>query len=246
MGLEFYPVSTQTYPRSQEFSVLSVLAGLGSSLNKLSFDIRVLQSPLVGEAAEPFGESQVGSSAMPFKRNPINTEKVNSLARSLAQFPRVAWDNAAFSLLERTMDDSANRRTILPEAFLITEEMLIVVSKVVNNLFIDKKAITRNLDSFGPFAATERVLMALSKAGANRQEMHERLRKHSIRAWKAVRNEVINPLEELISTDPIILSFIDKDQIISLMDYHRHIGDAPQKAEAFGKFVQQQVKEVGR
>ena len=125
-------------------------------------------------------------------------------------------------------------------------EKQLVVSKIVNNLLIDNKAINRNLDTFGPFAATERVLMSLSKAGANRQEMHERLRKHSLKAWEAVRNEDMNPLEELISADPSISRFIDNDEIISLMDYHRYIGDAPQKAEVFGKFVQKQVKEVGR
>ena len=125
LGLEAVPVATQTYPRKQDYQVLSALAGLGQSLYKFAFDLRILQSPPIGEWAEPFGARQVGSSAMPFKRNPIDAENIDSLARHLAALPRVAWDNAAHSLLERTLDDSANRRSVLPEAFLIADELLL-------------------------------------------------------------------------------------------------------------------------
>ncbi len=107
LGLPFFPVATQTYPRKQDYTVLSALAGLAQSLYKLAFDLRLLQSPPIGELSEPFGSKQVGSSAMPFKRNPIRAEKVDSLGRYLAQLPRLAWDNAAHSLLERTLDDSS-------------------------------------------------------------------------------------------------------------------------------------------
>ena len=138
LDIKFYPVTTQTYPRKQEYQVLNLLASLGASIYKFAFDLRFLQTPPVGELAEPFGSSQVGSSAMPFKRNPIKSEKINSLARLLAQYPRIAWDNAAHSLLERTLDDSANRRTLLPEAFLITDELLRVAVGVVRDLVIDK------------------------------------------------------------------------------------------------------------
>jgi len=113
LELPFFTVTTQVYPRKQDYAVVSALAGLGGSLYKFAFDLRLLQSPPVGEWAEPFGKKQVGSSAMPFKRNPISAEKVNSLARLLAGLPRLAWDNAAHSLLERTLDDSANRRLTL-------------------------------------------------------------------------------------------------------------------------------------
>jgi adenylosuccinate lyase len=128
IGLSFFPVATQVYPRKQDYQVISALAGLGGSLYKFAFDLRILQSPLFGELSEPFGQKQVGSSAMPFKRNPINAEKIDSLGRALAQMPRLAWDNAAHSLLERTLDDSANRRSLLPEAFLISDELLKVAS----------------------------------------------------------------------------------------------------------------------
>ncbi len=149
--------------------MISALAGLGATLYKFAFDLRILQSPPIGEWSEPFSEKQVGSSAMPFKRNPIQAEKLDSLARSLAQMPRIAWDNAAHSLLERTLDDSANRRTLLPEAFLTTDELLLVARKILGGLKVNEAAMQRNLQTYAPFAATERVLMALSRAGADRQ-----------------------------------------------------------------------------
>jgi len=176
LGLPFFSVTTQTYPRKQDYRVMAALAGLGGSLYKFAFDIRLLQSPAMGELAEPFGKRQVGSSAMPFKRNPINAERIDSLGRLLAQLPRLAWDNAAHSLLERTLDDSANRRTLLPESFLIADELIQTSAKILDGLQVDQAAIERNLRTYGPFAATERVLMALGKAGADRQAMHDRLR----------------------------------------------------------------------
>ena len=112
---------------------------------------------------------------MPFKRNPIQAEKINSLGRALAQMPRLAWDNAAHSLLERTLDDFANRRSMLPEAFLIADELLHVTYHLVDGLQVDRAALARNLARYAPFAASERVLMALVKAGADRQGMHEHL-----------------------------------------------------------------------
>ena len=119
--IEFYTITTQVSPRKQEYFLISALAGLGASLYKAAFDLRLLQTPAIGEICEPFASNQVGSSAMPFKRNPIQAEKINSLGRWLAQMPRTAWDNAAHSLLERTLDDSANPRSLLPEAFLICD-----------------------------------------------------------------------------------------------------------------------------
>ena len=136
LEIEFYEVSTQTYPRKQDFQVLSALASLGASLYKFAFDLRLLQSPVIFEWSEPFGKKQIGSSAMPFKKNPINAEKIDSLARQLAKYPQVAWDNAAHSLLERTLDDSANRRIILPESFLICDEILETTLKILTGLQI--------------------------------------------------------------------------------------------------------------
>lgn len=238
LDLPFYPVATQTYPRKQDYSVLSALAGLAQSLYKMAFDLRLLQSPPIGELSEPFGSKQVGSSAMPFKRNPIRAEKIDSLGRYLAQLPRIAWDNAAHSLLERTLDDSANRRAILPEAFLAADEMLHTLRGIVAGLQINEQAIRRNLDTYGPFAATERVLMAAVRAGASRQEMHETIRAQSMTAWEAIRSGKANPLVENLSKDAAILEFLSKEQIIELMDYAHHVGNAPEKTREMARAVE--------
>jgi adenylosuccinate lyase len=156
LGLPFYRVTTQTYPRKQDYQVVSALAGLGATLYKFAFDLRLLQSPPVGEQSEPFGRQQVGSSAMPFKRNPIQAEKIDSLARQ-PLLPRLAWDNAAHSLLERTLDDSANRRTLLPEAFLISDELLGVSLRIVSGLQISKTAMRRNLAIYSPLLLPARL-----------------------------------------------------------------------------------------
>jgi adenylosuccinate lyase len=230
LKLPFYDITTQTYPRKQDFRVLSALAGLGASINKFAFDLRILQSPPIAELAEPFGKDQVGSSAMPFKRNPIRAEKINSLSRMLAQLPRIAWDNAAFSLLERTLDDSANRRSILPEAFLIADELLVSTQKIIEGLLVDRRAADRNLNIYGPFAAIEQVLMALGKSGANRQEMHKRLRQLSLIAWETIRQGKPNPLMRLVSTDGVLLNYLAEDVLIELMDARLYSGNASQKA----------------
>jgi adenylosuccinate lyase len=245
LGLPFYPVTTQTYPRKQDFQVVSALAGLGGSLYKFCFDLRILQSPPIGELSEPFRSKQVGSSAMPFKRNPINSEKVDSLARALAQYPRIAWDNAAHSLLERTLDDSANRRFMLPEAFLITDELLGVVTHIVEGIQVDEVALARNLDTYGPFAATERIMMALVKAGADRQEIHARLREHALVAWEAMRTESINPLTASICQDKLFLTYLEEEKLRKLMDSDVYFGDAVRRARQLANTIQQVVTQDG-
>jgi adenylosuccinate lyase len=242
LGLPFFPVTTQTYPRKQDYRVIAALSGLGGSLYKFAFDLRLLQSPAIGELSEPFGRRQVGSSAMPFKRNPINAERIDSLGRLLAQLPRLAWDNAAHSLLERTLDDSANRRTLLPEAFLLADELIKTAARILDGLQIDQAAIERNLRSYGPFAATERVLMALGKAGADRQAMHECLRQHALAAWERLQAGEANPLVELVCQDPVFLAALAEPELRSLMDASRHLGDAPQRARALAETVRQAIE----
>lgn len=236
IGLPFFQAATQTYPRKQDYLVISALAGLGGSLYKFAFDLRLLQSPPIGELAEPFGKKQVGSSAMPFKRNPIQSEKIDSLGRALAQMPRLAWDNASHSLLERTLDDSANRRTLLPESFLISDELLQVAGRLVKGLQINESAIQRNLAEYGPFAAIERVLMGLVKAGADRQEMHERLRRHAMQAWTRIQTgglsmvEMENPLIASVKNDEVFLNYLPGEELGALMNASCHIGDAAVRA----------------
>jgi adenylosuccinate lyase len=230
LELNFYTVTNQTYPRKQDYDVICRLAGIGLVLNKFAFDLRILQSPLAGEMAEPFGKSQVGSSAMPFKRNPIQSEKINSLARSLAQLPVVAWHNAAQNLLERTLDDSASRRTLLPEAFLTCDELLISTIKLVRGLQVDLKAVENNLDKYAPFAGTERLLMALVKAGADRQEMHHELRAISLAAWEALQQGIPNPLIDLACSNQAFNKYLTAEQILNSFQIGKYLGDAPRRA----------------
>jgi adenylosuccinate lyase len=167
---------------------------------------------------------------MPFKRNPISAEKIDSLARLLAQMPRLAWDNAAHSLLERTLDDSANRRTMLPEAFLIADELLRTSQRILSGLQVNEQAIAHNLAVYGPFAAIERVLMAAAKRGADRQELHERLRQHAMQAWSTLQVQQVNPLQEQIVSDEQLLQYLSKADLHTLMNANAHLGDAPQRA----------------
>jgi adenylosuccinate lyase len=237
LDLSFFPVATQVYSRKQDFSLLSTLSGLGASLYKFAFDLRILQSSPIGELNEPFSKHQVGSSAMPFKRNPINAEKIDSLARLLAQMPRTAWDNAANSLLERTLDDSANRRTVLPEAFLIADELLLTTRIILEGLQVNQEAIQRNLDAYASFAGIERLLMALVKAGADRQVMHDYLREHSLTAWAEIQAGKPNQLPELISHDPEITQYLDTEELYQMMDIQQYLGDAPQRARQMAETI---------
>ncbi|MEW6239929.1 MAG: adenylosuccinate lyase [Chloroflexota bacterium] len=241
LDLPFFPVAAQTYPRRQDYAVVSALAGLAASLHKFAFDLRLLQSPVVGELSEPFGEKQVGSSAMPFKRNPIRAEKIDSLARYIAGLPRLAWDNAAHSLLERTLDDSANRRILLPESFLAADEMLRTAADILSGLRVDETAMSRNLAIYGPFAATERLLMALVKAGADRQSAHETIRAHSMSAWEAVQRGEANPLVESLCRDQSWQAFLSEAEMLKLLDYTGYIGDAPVRAREMAKRILEEV-----
>lgn len=232
-----FDIVNQTAPRKQEWRIVNALAGLAGSLYKFAFDLRILQMPPIGELAEPFGANQVGSSAMPFKRNPINAEKIDSLARYLAALPRVMWDNAAHSLLERTLDDSANRRVVLAEAFLCADELLITATRIIKNMRVNTAQIERNMQTYGPFAATERLLMALAKAGADRQAMHEVIRKHSMAAWAAVGAGQPNPLIELLVADAEIARWVAPAQARALLDASAYVGDAPIRARALASTV---------
>ena len=244
LGLEAYPVSTQTYPRKQDWRVLNGLAGLAASLYRMAFDLRLLQSPPLGEWHEPFGAKQVGSSAMPFKRNPINAENIDSLARLMAALPRVVWDNAAHSLLERTLDDSANRRVVLPQAFLAADELLRRAGRILRGLRVNEAAVARNLATYGVFAATERLLMALVRAGADRQAMHERIREHSMAAWAALQSGEPNPLVERLCADPEITRYLPPDRARELLDARAHIGDAPARAQEMAQRVRRVAQNV--
>lgn len=237
LDLPYFPIATQTYTRQQDLTITQLLASLAASLHKFALDFRILQSPPFGEWAEPFGKKQVGSSAMPFKRNPINTENICSLARFVAAMPEVMWDNASQAILERSLDDSANRRIVLAEGFLASDEMLRRAVRIVRDIRIDELAIARNMAVYGPFAAAERILMALVAAGADRQEAHEWLRQNSLQAWQHVREGGQNSLQELVSGDARIGEYLTAQQIAGLMDVSSHTGTASARATAFAQEV---------
>ncbi|MEM0475578.1 MAG: adenylosuccinate lyase [Candidatus Norongarragalinales archaeon] len=244
LGLQAFEITTQTAPRKQDYRVLCFLAGVAQSLHKFAFDVRFLQTPAYGEWSEPFGERQVGSSAMPFKRNPVSCEKICSLARFVAALPAIAWSNAALSALERTLDDSANKRVFLPEAFLAVDEILVSGLKVLDGLVVDAKAVARNLEKYGDFAATEPLLIALVKRGANRQEMHEVLREHALRAWQAVQRGEKNPLKDSLAKDKRVAKFLRASEVERIMNAKTHVGDAAQRARDFSKLLGQKLVEA--
>jgi adenylosuccinate lyase len=230
VGLTFFPVSTQTYTRAQDFHLISGLAGLGATIYKIALDLRILQSQPFGETSEPFGEKQIGSSAMPFKRNPIQLEKIDSLARGLSVLPQIAWQNSAHSILERTLDDSANRRASIPEAFLISDEIIRSLTEVFNGLIINLPQVEANLAAYAPFANTERLMMALVKAGADRQKVHETLRVFSMKAWQDIQSGKPNPLIELVQTESEFQKYLPKSDLEKLMNSSAYIGVAAARA----------------
>jgi adenylosuccinate lyase len=240
--LQARDVATQTYSRKLDYLLLSTLAGLGASLSKFAFDVRVLGSPGFGEVAEPFGAKQVGSSSMPFKRNPVMAERIDSLARLLPAYADVAWQNAATNLLERTLDDSANRRTILPEALLCSDEILSLATKVVKGLRVDERRISENLRVYGPFAGSEAVLMEAGKLGADRQELHEVIRENAMRAYDALAAGDANPLARLLADDERITQWVDPAEVRKLLDPSVHIGDAPERARRLANRIKETLK----
>ena len=241
LGLKSAEVATQTYPRKQDYLVLSTLAGVGQSCYKLALDLRLLQSPPLGEWGEPFGVKQVGSSAMPFKRNPIGAENVCSLARVLAGMPRVAWDNAAHNMLERTLDDSGNRRALLPEACLITDEILGRAAKLMGGLRVDERSARRLLSTYGTFAASEPLMLTAARRGGDRQELHDVIREHSMAAWDAIRAGEENPLEDTLCADQRITCWVPEAEARGLMDPTGHVGDAAERARTLAAAVRREL-----
>ncbi|NOZ50354.1 MAG: adenylosuccinate lyase, partial [Chloroflexi bacterium] len=241
LGLEAFVATTQTYPRKQDWRLLNALAGLAQSLYRFAFDLRLLQSPTLGELSESFGEGQVGSSAMPFKRNPITAEKIDSIARYVATLPQVAWHNAAHNLLERTLDDSANRRSIIPDAFLAIDELLISSTRLLRQINIWPAAIQRNLQAYGVFAATERLLMEAVKAGGDRQQLHEVIRTHSLIAWAAVQQGEANPLTDLLAAAPELQALLSAEQIRGLLDASAYVGEAAERARLVARMARDET-----
>ncbi len=231
LGLEAFDAATQTYTRKQDLRIIAVLSSLAATLHRFSLDLRILQSPPIGEFSEPFGKKQVGSSAMPFKRNPINSEKICSLSRIVESQYQTAWMNASSSILERTLDDSANRRIFIPEAFIATDEMLLTELKIISGMNIHSTATDRLMSDYGIFASTERLLMELGRHGADRQEMHEVIREESLASWALVQEGKGNPLKKRLKENARIREYLPEEEIDALLDAHDYTGDAEKRTE---------------
>jgi adenylosuccinate lyase len=237
-GILAREISTQTYPRKLDYLLLAALAGLGASLSKFAADVRVLGSPGFGEVAEPFAQAQVGSSSMPFKQNPILCERIGSLARLLPAYADVTWQNAATNLLERTLDDSANRRIVLPEALLCADEIVTLARTVIDGLRVDERRIAANLRAYAPFAGTQAVLLEAARAGGDRQRLHEALRSASMEAWAAVRRGEDNPLSRVLTEDRELTALVDPAEIRRLLDPGSYVGTAPQRARSLADRIE--------
>ena len=231
LGIKAYDAATQIYSRKQDLRIIEALSSIACTLHKFSLDFRILQSPPIGEFSEPFGKMQVGSSAMPFKRNPINSEKIDSLSRIVENAYQSAWNNAATTVLERSLDDSANRRIFIPESFIALDEMLITEIKVVKGMSIHSTATERLMSNYGVFASTERVLMELGKKGADRQKMHEVISEESLKAWVCVQEGKENPLKKALLDNSELLSYLSKEEIEKALDASEYTGDAEKRTE---------------
>jgi len=197
---ESFWITGQTYSRNYDFIILSKLALIASSASKFANDIRYLQS--IGEMEEPFGEKQVGSSAMPYKRNPILSERINSLARYVSSITFVALQNHLTQFLERTLDDSANRRIIIPEAFLSVDAILLLYKRIVKGLKVNENVIRKRMYDYLPFYAVENILMNAVKKGGDRQTLHKIIRDKAMYVIERVREvKSANLFEELKKDD---------------------------------------------
>ncbi len=225
-----YAVTGQTYPRKVDTHVLQVLARIGESVHKFGTDMRLLQNRK--EMEEPFGEKQVGSSAMAYKRNPMRCERLCALGRFLMVAPLHAQFTAATQWLERTLDDSAIRRISLPESFLACDGALMLYQSIIEDPAVYPKVIEKHLAAELPFMATETVLMECVKRGKDRQEVHERIRQHSQAAAARVKQEGLdNDLIDRLAADEWI--GMTRSELEELLDPRRFVGRAPEQVDEF-------------
>ncbi len=225
-----WSITGQTYTRKQDYTVLTALAGIGQSAAKMATDIRLLSH--LKEIEEPYEAEQIGSSAMPYKRNPMRCERICALNRFLAALPFNPAETAANQWLERTLDDSANRRLAVTEAFLAADAILQLVLNVTSGLVCNPKVVARHLTEELPFMASETILMAAVKAGGDRQELHEAIRVHSVAAGQRVKQEGLdNDMLARVAADPLFASVADR--LDELCDPTGFVGRAPQQVDEF-------------
>lgn len=233
-----YGVTGQTYPRKFDYNVLCVLSQIAQSAYKFSNDIRLLQS--MKEVEEPFEKSQIGSSAMAYKRNPMRSERMGSLARYMLSLPLNSAVTASTQWFERTLDDSANRRIVNAQAFLTVDAILNLYMNVAENLVVYEKVIARHVAAELPFMATENIIMERVKAGKSRQELHERIRVLSMEAGKHVKQDGReNDLIELIRSDDMFAPV--HDRLDEILDMKKFVGRAPAQTV---EFIEQEIQPI--
>ena len=240
---ECYPVSGQTYSRKVDSRILNVLSGIAQSAHKFSNDIRLLQH--LKEIEEPFEKNQIGSSAMAYKRNPMRSERIASLSNYVIADSINPAITAATQWFERTLDDSANKRISVPEAFLAIDGILDLYLNVVDGLVVYDKVIYQRFMKEIPFMATENIMMDAVKRGGNRQELHERIREHSMAAGAVVKKEgKENDLVDRIAADPAF--GMTKEEIEALLEPKNFVGRAPEQTEEFLDEVVQPILDANR
>ncbi|RMH12131.1 MAG: adenylosuccinate lyase [Gemmatimonadetes bacterium] len=239
MGFEErYPVSGQTYPRKVDAALVATLAGVAASLSKMGHDLRLLAH--LREVEEPFEAEQIGSSAMPYKRNPMRAERICAVARHVITLLQDPYQTAATQWLERTLDDSANRRLSLPDAFLALDGALVLAENVARGLIVNPRVVEANLQQHLPFMASEVILMHAVRAGGDRQELHEAIRTHSLEAARRMKDEGAPPdLLERIAADARF--GLDREQLQRLIDPGRFVGRAPEQVD---RFLEEHVRPV--
>ena len=239
MGFErIYPVTGQTYSRKVDAQIAAALAGIGATVHKFCNDIRLLSG--MKEMDEPFESSQVGSSAMPYKRNPMRCERATGLARFLMDVAASPLHTAAEQWFERTLDDSANKRIAIPEAFLAADGVLRIVLNVARRVVVYEGSIAARVAAELPFMATENILMAAVKAGGDRQELHERIRGHALAAGERVKvHGQANDLIERIKAD----EGFAKVDLAAALDPSTFVGRAPKQVD---EFIANRVEPVRR
>lgn len=230
-------VTGQTYSRKIDAQILDVLSGIAQSAHKFATDLRILQHRK--EVEEPFGKKQIGSSAMPYKRNPMRSERICGLARFVMSLAANGGTTLATQWMERTLDDSANRRLSLPQAFLGTDAVLAICLNVTDGLVVNPKVIERNLGEELPFLAAEEVLMAGVRAGGDRQDLHEAFRTHSLATASAMKSEgIANDLVTRLRSD----AAFENVQIPDEFDARNYIGRAPEQVDAFVRDVVEPIR----
>lgn len=241
LGLATFAVTGQTYTRKQDSQILAVLAGIAESCHKMGTDIRLLQG--VGELSEPFGKGQVGSSAMAYKRNPVRAERMCSLARRLMTDSLNGPLNTATQWLERSLDDSANRRLVLTDAFLAADAVAGLAGYLADGLVVNEPVVRARVERELPFMATEAILMAATVRGGSRQELHERIRRHSLEAHAHVAVGEANPLLASLAGDQAF--GLSGEEMRALVDPRRFTGrSAAQVDDLLAEVVEPLLREV--